>query len=76
MQTASTKRGGDQLRPSLTEAERPGHKPEVESLALDDALTQMETTNPQHSRIMELSFFGGLTPAQVMSLSQASTDRY
>lgn len=75
----AAKRGGDQLRLSLTEAERFGHKPEVELLALDDALKQLATTNPQHSRVVELRFFGGLTideTARVMSLSHATTERH
>ena len=73
------KRGGDQLRLSLTDAERFGHKPEVELVALDDALKVLATTNPQHSRVIELRFFAGLTieeTAQVMSLSHATTERY
>ncbi len=75
----AAKRGGDQLRLSLTEAERFGHKPEVELVALDDALKVLAATNPQHSRVIELRFFGGLTieeAAQVMSLSHATTERY
>ena len=75
----AAKRGGQQLRLSLTEAERFGRKPEVELLALDDALKELATTNPQHSRVVELRFFGGLTideTAQVMSLSHATTERY
>jgi RNA polymerase sigma factor (TIGR02999 family) len=75
----AAKRGGQQLRLSLTEAERFGHKPEVELIALDDALKQLATTNPQHSRVVELRFFGGLTideTAQVMNLSHATTERY
>ena len=75
----AAKRGGQQLRLSLTEAERFGHKPEVELIALDDALKMLASTNPQHSRVVELRFFGGLTideTAQVMSLSHATTERY
>jgi len=75
----AAKRGGQQLRLSLTEAERFGHKPSVELIALDDALKELATTNPQHSKVVELRFFGGLTideTAQVMSLSHATTERY
>jgi RNA polymerase sigma factor (TIGR02999 family) len=75
----ATKRGGQQLRLSLSQAERHGHKPEVELVALDDALKVLATTNPQHSRVIELRFFGGLTikeTAEVMSLSHATTERY
>lgn len=74
----SAKRGGQQLQLSLTAAERFGSKPEVELIALDDALKQFATTNPQHSRIIELRFFGGLTieeTANVMNLSHATTER-
>lgn len=75
----SAKRGGQQLRLSLTAAERFGSKPEVELIALDDALKQLATTNPQHSRVVELRFFGGLTieeTAMAMNLSHATTERY
>jgi RNA polymerase sigma factor (TIGR02999 family) len=75
----AAKRGGDQLRLSLSQADRFGHKPEVGLLALDDALNELAATNPQHSRVIELRFFGGLTieeTADVMSLSHATTERY
>ena len=75
----SAKRGGQQFRLSLTEAERFGSKPEVELIALDDALNSLATTNPKHSRVVELRFFGGLTieeTAQVTGLSHATTERY
>ncbi len=51
----------------------------MELVALDDALKEMAATNPQHSRVIELRFFGGLTieeVAQVMSLSSATVERY
>ena len=75
----AAKRGGEQLHLSLTQAERFGKKPEVELVALDDALKLLATTNPQHSRVIELRFFGGLTieeTAQVMTMSHATTERY
>jgi RNA polymerase sigma factor (TIGR02999 family) len=75
----SAKRGGQQLHLSLTAAERFGSKPEVELIALDDALNHLAMTNPQHSRVVELRFFGGLTieeTGKVMSLSHATTERY
>jgi RNA polymerase sigma factor (TIGR02999 family) len=75
----ATKRGGQQLRISLSQAARLGREPEVELVALDDALKALAATNPQHSRVIELRFFGGLTieeTADVMSLSHATTERY
>jgi RNA polymerase sigma factor (TIGR02999 family) len=75
----TAKRGGQQLRLSLTAAERFSGKPKVELFALDDALKHLATTNPQHSRVVELRFFGGLTieeTAKIMKLSHATTERY
>jgi RNA polymerase sigma-70 factor, ECF subfamily len=75
----SAKRGGQQIRLSLAEVDRIGRKPEVELVALDDALKELAETNPKHSRVVELRFFGGLTideTAQVMGLSHATTERY
>jgi DNA-directed RNA polymerase specialized sigma24 family protein len=42
-------------------------------------LKLLAATNPQHSRVIELRFFGGLTideTAEVMTLSHATTERY
>lgn len=55
---AALKHGGEHLRISLSQAERSGHKPEVALIALDDALNELATTNPQHSQVIELRFFG------------------
>jgi RNA polymerase sigma factor (TIGR02999 family) len=75
----ANKRGGKQLQLSLSDADRFSRKPEVDLVALDDALKFLAATNPQHSRVIELRFFGGLTIAEtahVMSLSHATTERY
>ena len=75
----SAKRGGQQLHLSLSAADRFSSKPEIELIALEDALGQLAATNPKHSRVVELRFFGGLTieeTAEVMNLSHATTERY
>ena len=75
----AAKRGGQQFQLSLSKADRIGRKPEVDLLALDDALELLAATNPQHSRVVELRFFGGLTieeTSRVMNLSHATTERY
>ena len=75
----ASKRGGHQLRISLSRAERFGREPEVGLVALDDALKTLAATNPQHSRVVELRYFGGLTideAAEVMRLSNATVERY
>ena len=75
----ASKRGGDHLRLSLSQVDRLWRSPEVDLLALDSALQELAETNPQHSRVVELRFFGGLTieeTASAMSLSHATTERY
>jgi RNA polymerase sigma-70 factor (ECF subfamily) len=75
----ASKRGGDHLRLSLSQVDRLWRSPEVDLLALDSALQELAVTNPQHSRVVELRFFGGLTieeTASAMSLSHATTERY
>ena len=74
----SAKRGGHQLHLSLAEVDRIGRKPEVELLALDDALKELAETNPKHSCVVELRFFGGLSvaeTAEVLDISEATVIR-
>jgi RNA polymerase sigma-70 factor (ECF subfamily) len=75
----AARRGGDQYRISLTRAERVAGKQDVDLVRLDDALTLLETTHPEHSRVIELRFFGGLTieeTAEVLDLSHATIERH
>lgn len=72
------KRGGAQQRLSLSKADRIANKPDVDLVALDDALLTLETMNSQQSRIVELRFFGGLTieeTAEVLGISHATVER-
>jgi len=75
----AVRRGGDQYRISLTKAERVAGKQDVDLVRLDDALTLLDTTHPEHSRVIELRFFGGLTieeTAEVLGLSHATVERH
>jgi RNA polymerase sigma factor (TIGR02999 family) len=74
----AAKRGGDPLRVTLTDAESPADEPEAELLALDEALTRLETLDPQQARIVELRYFTGLTieeTAEVLAISPATIKR-
>src|SRR5581483_11311474 len=57
----AAKRGGDQLRVSLSAAANVVAKQDVELLALDEALKKLAQLDPRKSQIIELRFFGGLT---------------
>ena len=72
------KRGGVQQRLSLTHADRLANEPDVDLVALDDALKILATMSEQQSRIVELRYFGGLTieeTAEVLDISHATVER-
>lgn len=73
------KRGGPELqRLSLGQAEFVVKQPEVEVLALDEALEGLAAIDPRQERVVELKFFGGLTieeVAEVLGISHATVER-
>ncbi len=73
------KRGGaDQQRLSITSAQGLGTEPDLDLLALHEALEELKTIDPQQERIVELKFFGGLSieeTAEVMKLGHATVER-
>ncbi|HEY7547378.1 MAG TPA: sigma-70 family RNA polymerase sigma factor [Blastocatellia bacterium] len=74
----AAKRGGNQYLMTLTSADRIGSTPDLDLIALDEALNSLAEIRPQHSRIVELKFFGGLTIeeiAEVMEISHATVER-
>jgi len=73
----AAKRGGDRLRITLDEALAPEKKPDVDLIALDDALTELEKMDERKSRVVELRFFGGMTneeAANVLDVSPKTTE--
>ena len=66
-QTAD-KRGGEVLKLSLDENIDAAQERAVELIALDDAMTELATFDPQKSRIVELRFFGGLSVEETADL--------
>jgi RNA polymerase sigma factor (TIGR02999 family) len=74
----TAKRGSEPLRLSISTADRIGRKPDLDLVALDDALKRLAALNPQHSDTVELRFFGGLTieeTAAAMGVSHATVER-
>jgi RNA polymerase sigma factor (TIGR02999 family) len=72
------KRGGEALRVSMNVAEGIGLAPDIDLLALNEALERMAAIKPQHARIVELRFFGGLTieeTATVLGVAHATVER-
>lgn len=72
------KRGGGNYSLSLSAADRVGSEPNLDLLALDEAMTELAFIKPRHCQIVEMRFFGGLTieeTAEVLSISHATVER-
>ncbi len=78
-QHQAAKRGGSgQQRLSITSAEKLVRQPEVDLLALHEALEELATLDSQQERIVELRFFGGLSieeTAEVLGVGHATVER-
>jgi len=75
----AAKRGGHQLRVSLSGVQGIYGQPDLDLLVLDAALTDLERHYPEHSRVIELGFFGGLNiekTAEVLGLSHTTVERH
>jgi RNA polymerase sigma factor (TIGR02999 family) len=73
------KRGGSrQERLSLSSAQELSAKPNLDVLALHEALEELASLDPQQARIVELKFFGGLSieqTAEVLGVGHATVER-
>jgi RNA polymerase sigma factor (TIGR02999 family) len=65
------KRDGAALRLTLAEAPSEDRGPEL--LALDSALTSLESLDPRQAKIVELRFFGGLSVEETAEAAGIST---
>ena len=72
------KRGGHHYSVSLSRADEVSKKPEIDLLALHEALERLAAHDEQKGRIVELRFFGGLTieeTSEVLEISHATVER-
>ncbi|MDA8016838.1 MAG: ECF-type sigma factor [Thermoanaerobaculia bacterium] len=74
-QRSRQKRGGAMQRVTL-EAARGAAAPKgvatIDLLSLHQALDRLETSHPDHARVVELRFFGGLTHKEIADVSGSS----
>ena len=68
------KRGAGAIHVSLDHAELVSNEPSAEVTALDEALTKLESIDPQQARVVELKFFGGLTIKEIAEAMGLSAD--
>jgi RNA polymerase sigma factor (TIGR02999 family) len=74
----AAKRGGGARPLTLDTQFALAPRPEIDLVALDDALTKLASMDPQQGRLVELRFFGGLSieeTATVMGISPATAKR-
>jgi RNA polymerase sigma-70 factor, ECF subfamily len=72
------KRSGRLIQVTLDEGLARAPAPDIDVLALDEALTRLGTFDPRKSRVAELRFFGGLSlpeMAHVLNVSVATVER-
>jgi RNA polymerase sigma factor (TIGR02999 family) len=74
----SEKRGGDISITSIEDHDAAGANPQLDLMALDQALTRLAAFDAQQARIVEMRFFSGLSveeTADVLSLSPTTVKR-
>ena len=72
------KRGGAIVKLAIDNVEERPAKPDLDIIALDDALTDLARMDPQQSRVVELRFFSGLSiedTARVLGISESTVKR-
>jgi RNA polymerase sigma factor (TIGR02999 family) len=75
---SAAKRGGQAERVPLTDAADALAVPQVDVIAIHEALDRLHALDARKSRIVELKFFGGLTTgeiSEVMEISPATIER-
>jgi RNA polymerase sigma-70 factor, ECF subfamily len=68
------KRGADAPHIALEEAPSVSTEPDVNLVALDDALKALFTVDERKSRVVELKFFGGLSVEETAEVLHVSSD--
>lgn len=75
---AATKRGGQSLTVTLSEAVASPEQREINLTALDEALHKLSRFDPQQAQIVEMRFFGGLSieeTSRALEISPATVKR-
>jgi RNA polymerase sigma factor (TIGR02999 family) len=69
----SLKRGGDRRRVELADVEPEVGAPDLDLIALDEALALLARTDPRKAELVKLRFFAGLTTEQAAAALGVST---
>lgn len=77
-QRLSQKRGSGAFHEPLDKAVAVAMEPDLDLVALDDALADLSASDPESARVVELRYFGGLSieeTAETMQISSSSVAR-
>ena len=76
---ARLKHGGGQERLNIEDLELADSAPDEKILLVDEALEQLERSNPERARVVGMKFFGGMTNKEVadtLGIGERSVDRH
>ena len=74
----TSKRGGAIIKLAIDSVGDPSGRPDLDIVALDDALKDLARIDPQQSRVVEMRFFAGLSieeTAEVLGISESTVKR-
>ena len=73
------KRGGKRERSVLDEAAIGIDEPDIDLLALDEALSKLEADDPEKAHLVKLRYFAGISlhqAAEILGISIATANRH
>jgi RNA polymerase sigma factor (TIGR02999 family) len=76
---ARLKHGGGQERLNIEDLDLADSSPDDKILMVDEALEQLEHSNPERARVVVMKFFGGMTNQEVadtLGIGERSVDRH
>jgi RNA polymerase sigma factor (TIGR02999 family) len=65
---AANKRGGDAERVPLVESLRSAEDPQIDLIAIEEALGKVEAIDPRLCQVVEMLFFGALTVEEIAAV--------
>ena len=71
--------GGDRIRVELLDGDAVGDEPDMDILALDEALVLLDSKWPEYAELVKLRYFAGMTIAEASSalnISPATAERH
>jgi RNA polymerase sigma factor (TIGR02999 family) len=71
-QHRAAKRGGAARKVSLTDSVGATEAPDIDLMALDEALEELGRLNERHGKVVELRFFGGLSVEETAHVLEVS----